>query len=225
MNSIAPLITRTPGSEALNASLKSQYLGGSTKGTYNPGNYNSLLSSPSLSRSTSSSSLDSQAILRGGVPSGSNKFSQAVQTEPVLSTTATKNPSFLHSSYIPSQAVSASNILSGGVVSAAGAYGNYKTAMTDAKNASAHGVSLAPSINTIHQNNQTQKDYSVAGASLGAAFGPLGSIAGWAIGSAIAPKADLPTLNSFEGPVSANNAGIADSHSTASHDETPILQT
>lgn len=162
--------------------------------------------------------------LRGGVPSSNNKFSQATQTNLVEHSSPMKNSSFLHSSYIPSQVVGASNLLSGGVVTAAQAYGNYKTNQVDLKNSTVHGVSLNPSISAIHQNNQAQRDYSVAGASLGAAFGPLGSIAGWAIGSAIAPKVDLPGLNSFEGSVSADSSGIADSHSTASHDQTPILE-
>lgn len=57
------------------------------------------------------------------------------------------------------------------------------------------------------QSAQSALDYKTNVSSLGSTFGPLAALIGWGIGSAGAPKAETPTVNSFSGGIDpvANN--------------------
>lgn len=242
MNSIAGHITSFPGSSSLSTQVKANYLSGSYD---SPGG-----ALYSLSRSTSLTSLDSQSsldsissgVIRGGVPS-QNGFSASTQT----------NPSFLHDVYKPgsnkmnsvaSQTTANSqssvgpqswnplgvisdinNKVTSGLVGANTAVSNSVNSINTAHNLSQHGVGLLPAISTIQQNANNLRDFGNAGAVLGSVLGPVGAIAGGAIGESIGVgfQADLPTISSFRGQVSPDNSGIANSHSTMSSDNQTIL--
>lgn len=90
-------------------------------------------------------------------------------------------------------------------------------------NQSAHGVGLQPAIDNVDRNQQAKISSGVAGATIGSLLGPLGSIAGYAIGRAVAPQADTPKISGFTGQFSPDSSGVANAHTTQSNDSASVL--
>lgn len=219
MNSTANLIAHFPGSNSLSSTQRASSLGSTIRA---PSQGYSLMSrspsistlSTSLSRSPSLSSLNSEEVIRGGVPNMNSLFS----------TTLKPNNSFLHGHYAANLLLGASNTLSGGIKSAWSASQELKANQVHSNNLTTHGVSLAPAIATIDQNNFNRINSASAGATIGSLFGPLGAAAGFAIGNAVASKSSLPAnISTPSGTVSANDDVLASSHSSGPRDSSPIL--
>lgn len=83
-------------------------------------------------------------------------------------------------------------------------------------NISQNGVNVGLNADLIRTSQQNTNNYASAGGSIGALFGPLGALAGHAIGSALSNSdINLRTASSFAGKINPSDTGIATSASTA----------
>lgn len=85
-----------------------------------------------------------------------------------------------------------------------------------AHNMSQNGVNTGIQAELMRTSQQNTNNYASAGGSIGALFGPLGALAGHAIGSALSNSSvDFRTANSFGGKTNPSDTGISASASTA----------
>jgi len=220
MNSIANLITRTPGSSAVNSSVRAASLGSSLGNGFG---YVRLEDFGGESNDWD------DAIIRGGVPgrSGINQSTQTRSDERISKGGSLPLPSDINDSASSGKASSysgpiiggnlkaISGIASAGISSALRAGDQFRANSTLNSNLQQHGVGLTSAITAIQQNQQVAADYGSAGAALGSVLGPLGSIGGYFLGHTFAPQSSIPGISSSSGMISADSPGVAFGHTTA----------
>jgi len=226
MNSVANLITRTPGSSGVNSSIRAASLGSSLKE-----------SSPYIRLDDfggESDDWDDDSIIRGGVPS---KFGISQSTQTNYDSKGKGNSGavdFVDSAssgkaqpypgpIIGGNLRALSGVASAGVSSLLRAGDQFRANSTLNSNLQQHGVGLSSAITAIQQNQQVAADYGSAGASLGSILGPLGSLGGYFLGHAFAPQSQIPGVYSSSGMVSADSPGVSLGHTTASAGDTKLL--
>lgn len=154
-----------------------------------------------------------------GVQTGGLDKSSKLATASAATTGAQSGGStFLHG-----LAANAANLASFGITRGLAAADQGHANQVHSANQSAHGVGLQAAVENVDRNQQSKITSGVAGATIGSLLGPLGSLAGYAIGRAVAPQADTPKISGFTGQFSPDSSGVANSHSTQSAEDAPVL--